>query len=426
MKLLFAVHLIAASISQDVYDSKTILSITSGDAFVDVRDVPKLLENASFASNPEVAAFLKTASIKTLKSSGLQVVSTSDDTVSSADLCSYLKNAASELPGLECECSPNFAAKQETTDDDLGVNDPNASYQRAFKLMNMKEVWRLSGPYATRTVGVAVMDSGLNFSDPEIAPYRGFFRKKSGGFIDGGWNFVDDNSNFTSVNPHGQRCARLIAARRNNNLDMVGMSSNVRLVSFRTHEDNGAGSWSNVAEAMDMAVDIGIDVVSISLGHFMSQSYAEQVFGKAFKAATDQGIIIVASAGNDGKAADTHYPSALPGVIAVASIDIQDTLQLSGFSNYGGYVDIAAYGSDVYTGYNRLSSGTSFSCPIVSGAAAILLSMGVKPKYVAGTLIHNVDRFASPLRPLKKHAGALNPLKAVKMAIDFPVLREAR
>ncbi|KAF4749525.1 Suppressor of the cold-sensitive snRNP bioproteinsis mutant brr1-1, partial [Perkinsus olseni] len=150
----------------------------------------------------------------------------------------------------------------------------------------------------------------------------------------------------------------LIAARRNNNLDMVGMSPNVRLVSFRTHEDNGAGSWANVAEAMDMAVDIGIDVVSISLGHFMSQSYAEQIFGKAFKAATDQGIIIVASAGNDGKAADTHYPSALPGVIAVASIDIQDTLQLSSFSNYGGYVDIAAYGSDVYTGYNRLASGT--------------------------------------------------------------------
>ncbi|KAF4667954.1 Suppressor of the cold-sensitive snRNP bioproteinsis mutant brr1-1 [Perkinsus olseni] len=411
MKLLSFVPLITASSGADVYDSKTILSITSDDAFVDVRDFPQRLENAKLASNAEMSAFLKTATIKTLKSSGLQVVSTSDDTVSSADLCAYLKNAASELPGLECECSPNFAIKEETTDDDLGVNDPRASWQRAFKRMNMKEVWRLSRPYARRTIKVAVVDAGLNFSDPEIAAYRGFFRKRSGGYIDGGWNFVDDNSNLTSFNQHGQQCARLIAARRNNSIDMAGMSSNVRLVSFRTHEDNGAGSWANVAEALDMAVDIGIDVVSISLGVYMSSSEADRIFGKAFKAATDQGIIIVASAGNDGKAADTHYPSALPGVIAVASIDIQDTLQLSGFSNYGGYVDIAAYGSDVYTGYNRLSSGTSFSCPIVSGAAAILLSMGVKP---------------NPLRPLKKHAGALNPLKAVKMAIDFPVLREAR
>ncbi|KAF4748617.1 Suppressor of the cold-sensitive snRNP bioproteinsis mutant brr1-1, partial [Perkinsus olseni] len=426
MKLLSFVPLIAPSSSADVYDSKTILSITSDDAFVDVRDVPKLLENASFASNPEVAAFLKTASIKTLKSSGLQVVSTSDDTVSSADLCSYLKNAASELPGLECECSPNFATKEQTTDDDLGVNDPQAWRQRAFERMNMKEVWRLSAPYATRTVGVAVMDSGLDFSDPEIAPYRGFFRKRSGGFIDGGWNFVNDSSNFTSVNQHGQRCARLIAARRNNNLDMVGMSSNVRLVSLRTHEDNGYGGWANLAEAMDMAVDIGVDIVSISLGDFMSRSNGERIFGKAFEAATDKGIIVVASAGNDNSLADTHYPSALPGVIAVASLNIQDPLQLSSFSNYGGYVDIAAYGAGVYTGSNVLSSGTSFSCPIVSGAAAILLSMGVKPKYVAGILTHNVDRFASPLKPLKKHAGALNPLKAVKMAIDYPILRSGR
>ncbi|KAF4748091.1 Suppressor of the cold-sensitive snRNP bioproteinsis mutant brr1-1, partial [Perkinsus olseni] len=285
MKLLSFVPLIAASSSADVYDSKTVLSVTSGDAFVDVRDVPQRLENAKFASNPEVAAFLKTASIKTLKSSGLQMVSTSDDTVSSADLCAYLKNAASELPGLECECSPNFATKEETTDDDLGVNDPNASWQRAFKLMNMKEVWRLSRPYARRTVKVAVMDSGLNFSDPEISSYRGIFYKKSGGFISGGWNFVDDSSNFTSANQHGQQCARLIAARRNNNHDMAGMSSNVRLASLKTQREDGHGSWWHMAAAMDMAVDIGVDIVSISLGEFISKSFADGVITKSFKAA---------------------------------------------------------------------------------------------------------------------------------------------
>ncbi|KAF4735011.1 Suppressor of the cold-sensitive snRNP bioproteinsis mutant brr1-1, partial [Perkinsus olseni] len=357
------------------------------------------------------------------KSSGLQVVSTSDDTVSSADLCAYLKEAASELPGLECECSPNFATKEETTNDDLGVNDPQAWRQRAFERMNMKEVWRLSRPYARRTVKVAVMDSGLNFSDPEISSYRGIFYKKSGGFINGGWNFVDDNSDFTSVDQHGQMCARLIAARRNNNFDMAGMSSNVRLVSLRTLDEDGEGSWWHMAEAMDMAVDLGVDVVSISLGEFISKSFADWVMSKSFKAATDQGIIVVASAGNDNKAADLHYPSAFPGVIAVASLNIQDTLQVSGFSNYGAYVDIAAYGSGVYTGAGRRSSGTSFSCPIVSGAAAILLSMGVKPKYVAGMLTYNVDRFYSPRKPLKRNAGALNPLKAVQMAIDYPVLR---
>ncbi|KAF4727988.1 Suppressor of the cold-sensitive snRNP bioproteinsis mutant brr1-1, partial [Perkinsus olseni] len=121
MKLLSFVLLIAASSSAEVYDSKTILSITLDDAFVHVQDVPHRL-----APNPKMAAFLKTATIETLKYSGLQVVSTSDDTVSSADLCAYLQDAASGLPGLECECSPNFATKEEAIDDDLGVNDPKA------------------------------------------------------------------------------------------------------------------------------------------------------------------------------------------------------------------------------------------------------------------------------------------------------------
>ncbi|KAF4736087.1 Suppressor of the cold-sensitive snRNP bioproteinsis mutant brr1-1 [Perkinsus olseni] len=394
MKLLSFVLLITASSSAEVYDSKTILSITLDDAFVHVQDVPQRL-----APNPKMAAFLKTATIETLKYSGLQVVATSEDTVSSADLCAYLQDAASRLPGLECECSPNFATKQEAIEEDLGVNDPKAKWQRAFKRMNMKEVWRLSERYVRRTITVAVVDTGLNFSDPEIAHSRGTFYKKSGGRIYGGWNFLDGSSNFTSVDQHGQMSARLIAARKDNTLDMVGMSSNVRLVSLKVLDDNGYGSSWHVAKSMDMAVDIGVDIVSISMGYS-----SDGLIREPFKAASDEGIVIVASAG---------------------ALDIQDTLQVSSFSNYGDYVDIAAYGAGVYIGNNMSAFGTSYACPLVSGAVAILLAMGVKPKYAAGIITYNVDRFASPLRPLKKNAGALNPLKAVKMVIDYPVLRGA-
>ncbi|KAF4680319.1 Suppressor of the cold-sensitive snRNP bioproteinsis mutant brr1-1 [Perkinsus olseni] len=405
MKLLSFVVLIAASSSAEVYDSKTILSITLGDAFVNVRDIPQRLEDAKFAPNPEMAAFLKTATIETLKYSGLQMVATSDDT---------------------CECVPNFATKEEAVDDDLGVNDPKAKWQRAFKQMNMKEVWRLTERYVRRNIYVAVMDSGLDFSDPEIASYRGFRRKKSGGYIYGGWNFVDDNSNLTSVNQHGQMVARIIAARKDNNHDMVGMSSNVRLVSLKVLPDTGSGSTWHMAKAMDMAVDIGVDIVSISMGAYTTKRSGEWVLGKPFKAASDQGIIIVGAAGNDRMLADTHYPCPLPGVICVGALNIQGSLELYSSSNYGDYVDIAAYGAGVYVGNNKLAFGTSFACPIVSGALAILLGMGVKPKYAAGIITYNVDRFASPLRPLKRNAGALNPLKAVKMVIDYPVLRGAR
>ncbi|KAF4681055.1 Suppressor of the cold-sensitive snRNP bioproteinsis mutant brr1-1 [Perkinsus olseni] len=169
------------------------------------------------------------------------------------------------------------------------------------------------------------------------------------------------------------------------------MSSNVRLVSLKVLDDNGYGSSWHVAKAMDMAVDIGVNIVSISLGYS-----SDGLLRKPFKAASDEG-----------------------------ALDIQDTLQVSSFSNYGDYVDIAAYGAGVYIGNNMSAFGTSYACPLVSGALAILLAMGVKPKYAAGIITYNVDRFASPLRPLKKNAGALNPLKAVKMVIDYPVLRGA-
>ncbi|KAF4707008.1 Suppressor of the cold-sensitive snRNP bioproteinsis mutant brr1-1 [Perkinsus olseni] len=98
MKLLSFVSLVAASSSTEIYDSKTILSITSNGAFFDVQDLPQRLEAAKLASNPAMAAFLKTAKIKTLNS---------------ADLCAYVKDAASKLPDLEYECSPNFATKEE-------------------------------------------------------------------------------------------------------------------------------------------------------------------------------------------------------------------------------------------------------------------------------------------------------------------------
>ncbi|KAF4704993.1 Suppressor of the cold-sensitive snRNP bioproteinsis mutant brr1-1 [Perkinsus olseni] len=81
MKLLSFVSLVAASSSTEIYDSKTILSITSSGAFVDVQDLPQRLEAAKLASNPAMPAFLKTANIKTLKYSGLQVVATADDTL---------------------------------------------------------------------------------------------------------------------------------------------------------------------------------------------------------------------------------------------------------------------------------------------------------------------------------------------------------
>src|SRR5438094_1529980 len=97
----------------------------------------------------------------------------------------------------------------------------------------------------------------------------------------------------------------------------------------------------------------------------------------AIKYANKNGVILVASAGNDGQQAAV-YPGALPSVIDVASTSNSDIQSV--FTNYGAPpVWIAAPGEGIVTTYPwgtyAAVWGTSFSTPFVAGAAALLLDV---------------------------------------------------
>jgi subtilisin family serine protease len=110
-------------------------------------------------------------------------------------------------------------------------------------------------------------------------------------------------------------------------------------------------------------------------------SFSRPTSSRELKIALDfasaRGIVLVASAGNDGKAV-LVYPAAYDNVIGVASTANDDTR--SWFSNYGSrLVTLAAPGQGVITTYPGASfaatMGTSFSAPIVSGGAALLVGL---------------------------------------------------
>mmetsp|Transcript_17497 Transcript_17497/g.14868 ORF Transcript_17497/g.14868 Transcript_17497/m.14868 type:complete len:90 (-) Transcript_17497:28-297(-) len=75
------------------------------------------------------------------------------------------------------------------------------------------------------------------------------------------------------------------------------------------------------------------------------------------------------------------------------------------------------------SGNHVTSSGTSYATPIVSGAVAILLSLGVDPLMVKRLLLAGADHFETPGRPIRHDGGALNILASVKRAISFYDLR---
>ena len=160
------------------------------------------------------------------------------------------------------------------------------------------------------------------------------------------------------------------------------------VVLHRVLSTMGDGIESNIVQALvelDVA-DPERTVVSLSFGGFV----LEQAFCMewAIRSLQRRGVVVVASAGNDGSCRPT-YPAAFPDVVSVGAVGPTGPAP---FSNYGPWVRACAPGVDLlstfYEGYNgaerpgeagvdpdsfngwALWSGTSFSAPVVAAALA--------------------------------------------------------
>jgi subtilisin family serine protease len=109
---------------------------------------------------------------------------------------------------------------------------------------------------------------------------------------------------------------------------------------------------------------------------------------EAIQNAQNQGVIVVAAAGNESSNNDQRasFPAGYPGVVSVASSDEGD--RLSSFSNFGSTsVTLAAPGSNILSTYpgktQRKLSGTSMATPQVSGALALAMSVNARLSRVA-------------------------------------------
>jgi subtilisin family serine protease len=93
------------------------------------------------------------------------------------------------------------------------------------------------------------------------------------------------------------------------------------------------------------------------------------------KVAHDQGIVLIAAAGNGGPRSPPLYPGADPNVIAVTATDAND--RLFARANRGGSIAVAAAGVDIQVpapdSTFQLTSATSVASAEVSGVVALLL-----------------------------------------------------
>ncbi len=348
-------------------------------------------------------------------------------------------------------------------------NDDSVAVQWYHSYVKTFDAWEITRGDATVKVGI--IDTGLDFAHPEFKgqiaintgedfngngtfePWsstqsrNGVFGDFDGidndgnGYTDDvvGYDFTDqprspfggdylgDDPNPADDNRHGTLVAGVIHAKANNQIGGVGLAPDTRLVVLRAFSASGQGEDDDIARAIIYAADNGVRVLNFSFGDI----YPSKTMHEAIKYAYSRGVIMIGSAGN-GTGDELHYPSGFNEVISVSASTYDPSSDgreyLWPLSSYGVSVDLCAPGAGIVTTtlidtsqtgkitqYARIQ-GTSFAAPMVSAAAALLLTTRptLTPQQARGILVSSADDISSPGWDHFTGAGRLNIVKALQ------------
>lgn len=268
-----------------------------------------------------------------------------------------------------------------------------------------KSAWRLV-KHNAQPVVVAVIDSGLDWNhksidwdkiwrNPKEVPDNNVDDDKNG-YIDDviGWDFLGGGPKPWDNDGHGTFVAGIIAGDWNDKTGIAGVNPFARLMILKGLNNFGHTRASYVAEAVTYAADNGARVINLSVGG----KEISKVEMAAIDYAYGKGAVIVVAAGNEGADVSKYGVTASDKVLSVAATGFDD--QRAVFSNWG-KISVAAPGLDVlslrarrtdtmfgiegvkyeagaaYVGEDKRyyrASGTSFSAPLVSGLASLMIA----------------------------------------------------
>ena len=208
------------------------------------------------------------------------------------------------------------------------VNDTMYKEQWGLPAVEAPQAWEVlskwTGPTRNQVI-VAVVDTGVASDHPDLA----------GRLLSKGYNTIDDNQDTVDYYGHGTHVSGIIAANTNNNRGVAGVTgtANVKILPIKVLGNDGYGTSLSVAKGINKAVELGADVINMSLG---GQGHS-RLMEEAIQRATDKGVVVVVAAGNDGGNAEGYFPAGLHEPITVASIN--EKLKASSFSNYDGKME---------------------------------------------------------------------------------------
>lgn len=251
--------------------------------------------------------------------------------------------------------------------------DTSPIVTNVVEIPGLDELW--SQTLGDPRICIALLDGPVDQSHPSLAAAN---LKRLETLVSG----ITDQG---PASQHGTHVASVIFGQHNG--PIKGIAPQCRGLIVPVFKDGGDGSIApcsqvDLARAISQAVQAGAHIINISGGELTPSGEAQPLLAETVRKCAVNGILIVAATGNQGCDC-LHVPGSLPSVLAVGAMNSQG-LPLE-YSNWGEKYQtqgILAPGEGVLgatpSGGTVTNSGTSYATPIVSGIAALLLSMQVK------------------------------------------------
>ncbi|MFO7832953.1 MAG: S8 family serine peptidase [Halohasta sp.] len=227
---------------------------------------------------------------------------------------------------------------------------------------------------------VAIIDTGIDSDHETLASNlgEGYAPAPCSDGCDEEW---DD------THGHGTGVAGVVGAA-DNDVGTLGVAHSCTLHAVRVMDGDSGAYVSDIAAGLEWTADQGHDVANMSLGADITSSTLED----ACRYAHDNGVLLVAAAGNDGEET-VHAPAKYETVIAVSALTTSD--EFAYWSNYGEEIELTAPGTyittpDLNDSYSDMN-GTSFSAPHVAGAGALLMADGTTRSDARSRLVETAE-----------------------------------
>ncbi|CCH42750.1 putative secreted protein [Wickerhamomyces ciferrii] len=279
---------------------------------------------------------------------------------------------------LERSRSPSTFYKR-----DDGITIQEDAPRHLARLSQREGIFNESGPFEYRyketgkDITVYVVDSGISTEHPDFEGRATLGKNIAGG---GSQNKSSD------LTGHGTNVAGIIGSKT------YGVAKEAKLIDVKVIGAYGTTSISSILRGIEWANNDRKSknltaVANLSLGGPQSDA-----LDQAVQAAFNDGLAIVAAAGNSNANATDYSPARLDDIITVGALDdFTDTI--APFSNYGSPVDIFASGVKVESLNNNITGppsefyGTSQAAPSITGIVALLLEQGVSKDDLKDRLI---------------------------------------